>query len=73
MALFLSGEAEVGILLPNDNDDETCDKVTFDVSAGDVVLFPQGYPHYIKKKPGNKESKFIAIFNNPDITVTPLE
>ena len=73
LAYFISGEAEVGITLPADQDDATCEQLTFDVKAGDVVLFPQGYPHYIKDKSGNKESKFIAIFNNNQIKVTVLE
>lgn len=73
LAFFISGEAEIVMTLPSDQKDETCEQLTFKVKAGDVVLFPQGYPHRINADPNNEESKFIAIFNNNEINVTVLE
>lgn len=62
LAYFVSGTAEVAVYSVGAGDP---DATPFQVTAGDVVFFPQGAVHYVHNI-GKTEVDFILSFDNPD-------
>ncbi len=64
LLLILEGEATVRLYGPGKPDMRQLE--TYEVSAGDVVLFPQGWTHSVDEKGPENSLKVLAIFNNQD-------
>lgn len=62
LAYFVSGTAEVAVYSVGAGDPNA---TPFQVTAGDVVFFPQGTVHYVHNI-GKTEVDFILTFDNPD-------
>ncbi|MEM7355677.1 MAG: cupin domain-containing protein [Acidobacteriota bacterium] len=69
LLLVLEGKAQITIVGPGKPKPPAGKpprfKETYEVSTGDVVLFPQGWTHYVEEDPKNP-LKVLVIFNNQD-------
>lgn len=64
LAYFISGEGTVGITEPGGKISQ------FNVSAGDIFIFPEGYPHFFINRNGPEDPlRFLAFFNNPEFSL----
>ncbi len=64
LAYFTGGEGTVGLTEPGGKISQ------FNVSAGDIFLFPEGYPHFFINKNGpDRPLTFLAFFNNREFTL----
>ena len=68
LAYFISGTAQSAVISPNPKDPPS---TPFEVNAGDVVFFPQGFIHYVDNI-GEDPVKFILTFDNPDFDLLPV-
>ncbi len=73
LLLVLSGEATIGLIGPGRPGARF--EETYEVSAGDVVLFPQGWVHYLEDKAcdGEDPVKVLVVFNNQDFKAVEVE
>lgn len=67
LAYFSSGTASVAIFGPKADDPPA---TPFDVTAGDVVFFPQGYIHYVHNV-GKTDVVFTLTFDSSDFDTLP--
>ena len=67
MLVVLEGEAQIRLIGPGKpvGTDPRFDH-TYDVAAGDVVLFPQGWVHSVVDKNPDQPVKVLVIFNNQE-------
>ncbi len=70
--LVLSGQATIRLTGPGKPGNRF--EAEYEVSSGDVVLFPQGWTHSVKDK-GNEDDpvKVLVIFNNQDFKAVEVE
>lgn len=67
----LSGTGRIGLYGPSYPDKPF--EEHYDVSAGDIVLFPQGWSHDLKDTSGPEDSiKVLVVFNHSDFTAIEI-
>ena len=71
LLLILEGKARVHLFGPGDP--ETRFHGIYYVSAGDIVLFPQGWVHSVEELGGDETLKVLAIFNHQEFASVEVE
>ena len=70
LLLVLEGKASITLIGPGKPDARF--KQTYHVSRGDIVLFPQGWTHYVEEDP-HHPVRVLVIFNNQDFKAVEHE
>ena len=72
LLLVLGGRAKVRLVGPGK--EETRFDETYEVSEGDIVLFPQGWVHSVEDLGSEDDKvKVLVIFNNQDFKAVEVE
>lgn len=72
LLLVLSGHAKITLIGPGKPKNRF--ETTYKVSEGDIVLFPQGWVHYLEDLGGDDDPvKVLVVFNNQDFKAVELE